>query len=424
MSIQTQTSAISTGKNKYLLPFILVTSLFFFWGFVHNIDPILIRHLRKTFQLNTLQSSLVDFAVFVAYFVMAIPAGLIMKKYGYKSGILIGLMFFAAGAFLFLPAATTRLYVFFLAALFIIASGLAILETAANPYATVLGPTNTATQRLNFAQSFNGLAAAIAPLIGARVILSGKEFTADELSQMSVQAKEAYLQSEADSVKLPFIILGIVILLVAFVFYRTKLPDIKDEPTEKKKLWSAFRYRQLSWAVVAQFFYVGAQVCVTSFFIQLATEKGAMNEITAADYLGLGYGFAFMAGRFIGTWLMRFITPPRLLTIFALINVLLSMVTVFSNGTIAIYSLIGIGFFNSIMFPTIFALGINGLGADTKIGSSLIIMSIVGGALLPLLFGWIVDYTNNIHNGYTVILLCFIVVFYFGWKGYKPKEAL
>lgn len=408
--------------RKYLIPFILVTSLFFFWGFVHNIDPILIRHLRKTFNLNTFQSSLVDFAVFIAYFLMAIPAGLIMRKYGYKSGILIGLLFFAGGAFLFVPAAITHLYIFFLGALFIIASGLTILETAANPYATVLGPPETGTQRLNLAQSFNGLAAAVAPLIGGRLILSGKELTDAEMDLMSDQAKQAYFQAEADSVKLPFIILGIVILLVAFLFYRTRLPDIKEEAAEKRSIRSALKHRHLVWAVVAQFFYVGAQVCITSFLIQLAFEKGGISEIKAADYQGLGYGLAFMAGRFIGTWLMKYVKPQRLLTLFAIANVLLSLMAIFANGMLTVYALIGMGFFNSIMFPTIFALGIKDLGPDTKLGSSLIIMAIVGGALLPLVFGWISDSTNNIQNAYWVTLVCFVVVLVFAIKGYKHKE--
>src|SRR5215813_9451129 len=200
-------------SNQYLVPFILVTSLFFFWGLIINLDSILIPHLRKAFRLNTLQSSLVDSSVFIAYFIMAIPAGIIMQRLGYKAGIIIGLLFFATGSFLFVPAADTREYAFFLGALFIIACGLAMLETAANPYATVLGPENTSTQRLNFAQSFNGLAVTVAPLIGGRFILSGKEYTDADLAGMSEQARQVYLQSEADSVKMPYVVIGILILV-------------------------------------------------------------------------------------------------------------------------------------------------------------------------------------------------------------------
>jgi FHS family L-fucose permease-like MFS transporter len=414
-------SSVMSKQNKYLIPFILVTSLFFFWGLIINLDSILIPHLRKAFRLNTLQSSLVDSSVFIAYFIMAIPAGIIMQRLGYRAGIIIGLLFFAMGSLLFVPAANTREYAFFLGALFIIACGLAMLETAANPYATVLGPENTSTQRLNFAQSFNGLAVVIAPLIGGRFILSGKEYTDADLAKMTGPAKEIYLQSEAASVKGPYIIIGLLILVVAILFLLIKLPDIKEEKTERKNLFHTLRHRHLAWAVIAQFFYVGAQVCITSFFINLTTRSAGINEKLAAEYLGWGYGIAFMTGRFFGTFLMKYIQPARLLSIYAAVNIVLSLVAILSNGMITVYALIGIGFFMSIMFPTIFALGIKGLGHETKIGSSLIIMSIVGGALLPPILGYISDATKNIQNGYIVPLVCFIVVLIFGLKGYKLK---
>jgi FHS family L-fucose permease-like MFS transporter len=233
--------------NSYRLPFLLVTSLFFLWGFVHNLDPILIPHLRKAFQLTTLQSSLVDSSVFVAYFLMALPAGIIIQKYGYRAGIIAGFFLFALGSFLFVTAADTRQYIFFLGALFIIAGGLTMLETAANPYATVLGPAETSTQRLNLAQSFNGLDVTLAPLIGGRLILSGKNASTDELAQMSVQVRNAYLQHEADSVKLPYIVLGGIILVIAVFFYFTKLPDIKHEQeTGEKKHFSCFKSSSFS----------------------------------------------------------------------------------------------------------------------------------------------------------------------------------
>ena len=412
-----------TKQNKYLFPFILVTSLFFFWGLIINMDSVLIPHLRKAFRLSTLQSSLVDSAVFIAYFLMAIPAGLVMQRYGYKTGIVTGLLLFATGSFLFVPAANTREYAFFLTALFIIACGLAMLETAANPYATVLGPENTATQRLNLAQSFNGLAVVIAPLIGGRFILSGKDYTDADLAQMTVQAKETYLQSEASSVKGPYIVFGILILAVATLFLLTRLPDIYEEKTERKNLLHTLRHKHLLWAVIAQFFYVGAQVCVTSFFINLAKRSAGLDEKTATAYLGWGYGVAFMVGRFFGTFLMKYIQPARLLSLYAAINVALALVAILSKGMITVYALIGIGFFMSIMFPTIFALGVKGLGHETKLGSSLIIMSIVGGAVLPPLLGVISDQTNNIQTGYCVPLVCFIVVLFFGVKGYKITEV-
>jgi len=409
--------------REYLFPFILVTSLFFFWGFVHNLDPILIPHLRKTFRLNDLQSSLVDSAVFVAYFAMALPAGYIMRRNGYRAGIVVGLLLFALGCFLFLPAANTRQYAFFLGALFIIASGLTFLETAANPYATLLGPENTSSQRLNFAQSFNGLAVVLAPLIGGRFILSGKELSEAEYNALSPEALNTYLQQEADSVKMPYLILGIAVLLVAVLFMVFKLPDVKESGDKASgNPIHALRHRHLSWAVAAQFFYVGAQVCVGSFFIRMCTTVAGLDEKTAASWLGWGYGLAFLAGRFVGTALMRYVSPQKLLAIFAVCSIILSALAIFLEGKIVVYALVGVSFFMSIMFPTIFSLGIKDLGNDTKLGASMIVMAIVGGALLPPVLGVISDATGNIQNGYIVPLICFIVVLLFAITGYKIKE--
>ena len=416
---------ISNQTNNWLYPFILVTSLFFFWGFVHNLDPILIPHLRKSFRLNDLQSSLIDSSVFIAYFAMALPAGYVMRKYGYKSGIVGGLLLFALGCFLFLPAADTHQYIYFLGALFIIASGLTFLETAANPYATIIGPPETATRRLNFAQSFNGLAAMVAPIIGGQFILSGTEMSDEAYAKLSPEALNNYLTTEAQSVKMPYLILGILVLLVAVLFMVSKLPDVKegDDNAAGNNPLKAFRHRHLTWAVVAQFFYVGAQVCVGSFFIKMARTGAGMDEKTAAQYLGWGYGAAFMLGRFVGTFLMGRFASEKLLSAYALINIVLSAVAIFGSGIVVVYALIAIAFFMSIMFPTIFSLGIKEVGADTKMASSLIVMSIVGGALLPPVLGVISDATGSIQNGYIVPLLCFVVVFLFATKGHKVKSV-
>lgn len=408
-------------KNKYLFPFIMITSLFFMWGFVHNLDPILIPHLKKSFSLSTLQASLVDSAVFIAYFLMALPAGFVMKKFGYKAGIILGLILFAIGSFLFIPAANMQSYVFFLIALFIIACGLTILETAANPYASLLGPEETSTFRLNFAQSFNGLAATLAPIIGAKIIMT-KGNTEEELNAMTAAARQVALASEASSVKMPYFILGSIILVIAIIFVFLKLPEIKEteqKEGEKTGIIHALAHKHLSWAVVTQFFYVGAQVCVFSLFILYATKAAGIDEQEAAKYAGFGVGMAFMIGRFFGTFLMKFIAPPKLLSIYAAICILLSAAAMTVTGMAAIYAVIGIAFFMSIMFPSIFSLGIRDLGKDTKFGSSLIIMSIVGGAILPLGMGHIADLTHNIQLGYIVPLICFVVVFLFGIKGHK-----
>jgi FHS family L-fucose permease-like MFS transporter len=418
-------NGIGNQTNNWLFPFILVTSLFFFWGFVHNLDPILIPHLRKSFRLNDLQSSLIDSSVFIAYFAMALPAGYVMRKYGYKSGIVGGLLLFALGCFLFLPAADTHQYIYFLGALFIIASGLTFLETAANPYATIIGPPETATRRLNFAQSFNGLAAMVAPIIGGQFILSGTEMSDEAYAKLSPEALNNYLTTEAQSVKMPYLILGILVLLVAVLFMVSKLPDVKegDDNAAGNNPLKAFRHKHLTWAVVAQFFYVGAQVCVGSFFIKMARTGAGMDEKTAAQYLGWGYGAAFMLGRFVGTFLMGRFASEKLLSAYALINIVLSAVAIFGSGIVVVYALIAIAFFMSIMFPTIFSLGIKDVGADTKMASSLIVMSIVGGALLPPVLGVISDATGSIQNGYIVPLLCFVVVFLFATKGHKVKSV-
>jgi FHS family L-fucose permease-like MFS transporter len=411
----------STSKGKYLFPLILITSLFFFWGFVHNLDPILIPHLRRAFRLTTLQASLVDSAVFIAYFLMAIPAGILMKKFGYKIGIITGLILFAIGCFLFVPAANYMQYAYFLGALFIVACGLTVLETAANPYVSLLGPAETSTQRLNFAQSFNGLAAFLAPIIGGKFILSDAPLSEESFSALSATAKATYLQSETSTVKMPYLILGIIILIVAIVFVFTKLPEIKDtEKGAKKGFFHAFAHKHLKWAVVTQFFYVGAQVCVLSFLVLFATKAAGITEKEASYYAGVA-GLMFMLGRFVGTFFMKYVTPPRLLTIYSFICILLTLLAIFGTGIITLYALIGVAFFMSIMFPTIFALGIKDLGADTKSASSLIIMSIVGGAILPPLLGYISDVTHNIQYGYVVPLFCFIVTALFGWRGYKTN---
>ncbi|MET3127350.1 FHS family L-fucose permease-like MFS transporter [Arcicella rosea] len=409
-------------KNRYLVPFILLTTLFFLWGFAHNLNPILIPHLKKACQLSDFQSSLIDGSFFIAYFIMAIPAGMVMKRFGYKTGIIAGLLLFAIGAFLFIPAANTRVFGLFLTALFVIASGLTFLETAANPYMTVLGEPEGAAQRLNLAQSFNGLAATIAPLLGGLFILSGNTLTSAETASMTTEQMSVFLDGEAATVKLPYLIIGIIVLLVAVLLYKSKLPEITEAghdielPTGSQ---SIMRHKHLIWGIAAQFFYVGAQVCVSSFFIRYLGKTAGIDEKTAANYLSAAL-LCFMVGRFIGTFLMKYISPNILLAIYALANIVLLTVVVIYGGMISVYGLIGVEFFMSIMFPTIFSLSIQSLGKETKIGSSLVIMSIVGGAIFPLIMGRISD-LMSIQVAYSVPLLCFFVVFYFGWKGSKVK---
>jgi len=424
----TETVIISMEKktgsgNKYLVPFILVAFLFFLWGMVHNLDGILIPHLKKACQLSNSQSTLIDVAIFFAYFLMAIPAGMILKKWGYKNGIIAGLILAGIGALLFLPAANSRTYELFLLALFVIGCGITILETAANPYAAILGDAKGASTRLNLGAAINGLAVFIAPLIGSAFIFSGINHSADELAAMTEPARLAYLDGESAAVKTPYIFIAAGFLFVALLFFFFKLPEVKDESKTAKlsEFIRAFRHKHLKWAVIAQFAYVGAQVCVTSFFVRMAMKYGGVDEKTAGYYLGTIYGVSFLAGRFIGTGLTRYFSSERLLTVFSIIAAILCCLAMATHGKIIIYSLGAMGFFMSIMFPTIFALGLVGLDKETKIGGSLLVMAIVGGAVLPYIMGRIIDaFNDNIQIGYIVPLICFLVIIYFAVRGYKP----
>lgn len=415
------------GNGKqYLLPFILVTCLFFLWGMAHNLDSVLIPHLKKACELNNRQSTLIDTSVFFAYFIMAIPAGMLIKRFGYKNSIITGLLVFAVGAFLFVPAANTRTYELFLFALFVIGCGLTILETSANPYAAILGPAESSSKRLNLAASFNGLAAMVAPIVGSLFILSGTNHTPEQMAAMPDAERSAYLLGEAASVKMPYIVLGSILVLVAVIFYFVQLPSMKATHSEaeiKPGFFSVLKFRHLSWGVVAQFFYVGAQVCITSFFIRIAQQGGGLDEKTAGYYLGI-YGFLFMAGRFIGTFFLRFVKDYVLLSIYCVMSALLCLVAIYGSGIVVIYALGGIGFFMSIMFPTIFSLGIKDLKSNTETGSSWLIMSIVGGAIIPYGMGTLIDMNHDdIQSGYIIPLVCFLIILSFGTFGHKVKNV-
>jgi len=406
--------------NKRSAAIILITALFFLWGFALNLNPILIPHLKKACQLTDTQSALVDSALYIAYFLLAIPAGKFMKKYSFKSGIIFGLILFAGGAFLFYPASISRIYSFFLAAIFIMGCGMAFLETAANPYIIVLGDPDTATQRINFAQSFNGLAASIAPLVGGLFILSGKTLNSEQKSLMSPSQLNDYLNHEAAAVQLPYLVIGLVVLSVAVMIYRTKLPEITDVDSSLEIEGSIFKEKNLMFGVLAQFFYVGAQACISSFFIRFSDKVAGMGEKTAAFYLFIAL-MGFMIGRFVGTALIRFFPAAKLLAIYSIINMVLLILAVSLHGKIPVYALMGVEFFMSIMFPTIFSLGIRGLGSKTKEGSSLLIMAIVGGAVFPVIMGRVSD-ISSIQTAYLVPALCFIVVLLFALRNMDVEK--
>jgi FHS family L-fucose permease-like MFS transporter len=417
-------------RNKNLYAIALITSLFFLWGVALNLNPILIPHLKKACELTDLQSSLVDSASYLAYFILPIPAALFMKKYGYKGGILLGLVLFACGAFLFYPAAAVRSYVFFLSSLFVLFSGAAFLETAANPYITVLGNPDTATRRINFSQSFNGLAATLAPLIGGVFILSGKNLTATQKSNMSPGELNNFLNKEASAVQLPYLVIGLVVLTVAILIFRKPLPEIVEEDTESaedkkkslaRKIIALLKRKQLLTGVIAEFFYVGAQAGVLGFFIRFSERVAGMGEKAAAAYLTAA-ALGFMVGRFSGTFLMKFVNPVKLLATYSIINVILLVLAVTLHAKFSVFALIGVAFFMSIMFPTIFSLSIRGLGSKTKLGSSLVIMGIVGGAVIPPIMGKVSD-MSGIQYAYLVPITCFLYILYFAYINLSVKKV-
>lgn len=387
------------------------------WAIANNFNDILIKQFQKALDLTRMQSGLVQTAFYFGYFTIALPAGWVMTKVGYKNGILIGLALYALGAVLFYPAAEVRQFGFFLLALYVIAAGLAFLETAANPYITAMGPKATAAQRLNLAQSFNGLGGFVAPFLGGALIFSGVEHSADELAAMSPSSLDAYLASEAQAVQLPYLGLAALVLMLAALIYLARFPAIAESGDEGdqvadsgRSIWS---FGHLRWAVVAQFFYVGAQVGIWSYFINFAQDAVGVGEKSAANYLGFSL-MGFMIGRFAGTALMRLIKPERMLVIYGLIAAALCAVAMATTGWTSVIALGLTSFFMSIMFPTIFALGIEDLGAKTKLGSSFIIMAIIGGALFPPMVGLIADRAGSIHTAMVVPLISFLVVVAFG----------
>ena len=351
-----------------------------------------------------------------------------MSRIGYKRGILGGLFLCAAGALLFIPSAKAGVYYFFLGALFLMACGQSFLEVAANPYITILGPPETAVRRLNLAQSFNAVGAVITPFLGAAFILTDTSHTPAELAAMTAQQTSAYRIGEASAVRMPYLVIAGIFALAALLIWITKLPEARDAepsaaPTKPHAtVFDVLRVRHLSLGVLAQFCYVGAQVGVASFIIRFAEHTlPGLSEKSAAHYLQ-AHLVGFMLGRFSGSAIMKIFPAPRLLALFGFSSVVCLLLVILTTGHIAVWAIVLIGFFHSIMFPTIFALGIDGLGDLTKVGSSLLVMAIIGGAIFPSAMGRISDATN-IQIAFIVPLLCHLVVFYFAWRGYKPAVA-
>jgi FHS family L-fucose permease-like MFS transporter len=412
--------------QQHVLPFVLVTALFFLWGMSNNLTDILVQQFKKSFLLSPLQAQLVQTAVFFGYFCMAIPAAVFMRKMGYKAGILVGLCLFGGGMLLFWPAAVIGHYGPFLLALFAVGCGSATLETAANPFIAQFGAASTAAQRLNFSQAFNPPGTITGVLVGTFFIFSGVELSATKASQMQAAGTyTAYLHTEIMRVVPTYVVLGCVVLLWALWIAFTKFPVIESEHEkagEKGSFKELLRHPHLWLAVVAQFCYCGAQVSTWSAFIPYVKQYTTSTERSAALFL-TGNLVALAVGRFVSTPLMRWISPAKMTGTYALINIGLLAVGILHPGMVGAWAILATSFFMSIMFPTIFALGVHGLGPNTKIGGSVIVMSVVGAGIIPPILGYIAKQTGSYAKGYSVALLAYFVVAAYGFYGSRDKAT-
>ncbi len=413
----------------YMLPFLLTTLIFFFWGMSNNLTDILVQQFRKSFSLSLLQAQLVQTSVFLAYGTMAIPSALLMRRFGYKAGLMVGLIVFGVGTLLFWPAAIIGLYTPFLCALFVVGSGSSILETAANPLVAQFGDPATSEQRLNFAQAFNPPGTITGVLIGTWFIFSGIEKSPAQVALMQARGTyAAYLHNEILRVVPTYVGLGIAVLILAAVIWRTRFPASLEIATTESDLRRVspqlqhgsyarlLRNPHLMFAVVAQFFYVGAQVSTWSTLIPYMRAYTTASERTAGYFLTATLA-ALAVGRIVSTALMRYISPSLMMGCYAMINLLLLAVGITRPGMVGAYAILTTSFFMSMMYPTIFALGVKGLGNDTKMGGSLIVMAIVGGAIFPPAMGWITRLSGSIALGYLLPATGYIVVAMYAFMG-------
>jgi FHS family L-fucose permease-like MFS transporter len=413
--------------RRLTLPIVLIVSLFFLWGMANNLNDPLIKHFKKLFTLSDFGSGLVQSAFYLGYFLCAIPAALFMQRFSYKAAVILGLVLYGAGALLFYPAGEMQSYGFFLAALFVIASGLAFLETSANPMVATLGAPEDSERRLNFAQSFNPLGSIAGVFIGRTFILSGIEYSPQQLQAMSPQAIATWHGREAAAAEAPYIVIGIGVLIWAVLIALARFPV--SASTHAEGIGNVGRFGELlrrgryMFGVFAQFCYVGAQVGIWSYTIRyVQQELPGTSEKTAADLIIVALAL-FAAGRFTGTALMRFVAPLRLLAIFGFINIVLCAVAAIAGGAVGLGALTLSSFFMSIMFPTIFAASIRGLGDLTKLGSSLIVMAIIGGAVFTAVMGLVSDATEHIRFAMLVPLACFVAVAAFAMMMRRGREA-
>jgi FHS family L-fucose permease-like MFS transporter len=413
--------------TSYPMALGVLTTIFFMWGFLTSLNDILIPHLKSIFQLNYAQAILVQFTFFGAYFLMALPSGRLVSALGFKKGIVAGLAISGLGALGFWPAAALHSYDAFLGALFVLATGITVLQVAANPYVALLGPEKTSSARLTLAQALNSLGTTLAPLFGGLLILSNVVKSPDDLAKLAPAQQLIYQTQQAHAVQLPYVGLAVVLVLLAVFVWLFRLPVLEETAekpgTAKHTLMEALRHPHVLFGVLGIFFYVGAEVSIGSFLVNYLAmpDIGHMTEQQATKYVSLYWGGA-MVGRFIGSALMAKISPRALLSGFAIVNAVLVAVTMMTSGDVAVYSIVAIGLFNSIMFPTIFSLGIERLGPLTSKASSLLIMAIVGGALIPWLQGVLADHIG-LQHAFFLPLLCYLYIFFYGVSGSKIREA-
>jgi len=407
-----------------ILPFVLVTALFFLWGIPNNLNDVLIRQFMKSFELTRFKAGLVQSAFYMGYFLLSMPAALVMRRFSYKAGLVTGLMLYSVGTLLFWPAAVIGKFAFFLCALFVIASGLAFLETGANPFIAQLGDPASSERRLNFSQAFNPLGAITGALVGTIFIFSGVELKGPEVEALKLAGRyQAYLQHETMRVITPYLVLGCVTLAWALMIARTRFPAIGAEKSaggEKGSLKELLRHRHFLIAVIAMFFYNGAQVGTWSYFIAYVQDYTHQPEKLAGYFLS-GTLVAFGLGRFSATYLMQFVRPNVLMGAYALTNIILVGAGVAYPGWIGLWSIFLTSFFMSLMFPTIFALGLKELGPNTKLGGSMIVMGIVGGAVFTPIMGLIA--IHSMARAMLVPLCCYVFIAYFAFIGSKVRVS-
>ena len=411
-------SFVSQG---YLIPFILVTTLFFMWGIPNNLNGVLIKQFMKSMEISRFQAGLIQSAFYMGYFVLAVPAAMLMRRYSYKTGIVFGLLLYAAGCLLFWPAAIIGQYGFFLLALFIIASGLAFLETGANPFIALLGNPESSEQRLNFSQAFNPIGSVVGVLLGTVFIFSGVEPDETKIAAMKMAGEyTGFLQQETMRVVKPYLALAVFAFIWAMLIIKVKFPKFEAEngelPGSKGHFKDLLKYPHFWKGVLAQFFYVGAQVGTWSYFIPYVQDYTGQPEKIAGYFL-TGTLVAFGLGRFSATWLMRFIQPNHLMGCYSVVNIVLVGIGILIPGWVGMWTIFFTSFFMSLMYPTIFATSIKGLGENTKIGGSILVMAIIGGSICTPLMGYIAEKTNSMAVAMMVPMVAYVYISYYSFRG-------